>query len=95
MREKNIHGGGSKTTKNGLLFERQTDLLAGFEEIEYLEVVGSSVFFNGREVAFVTEKHQFYKSFLNPLGVDEKQILSKKLLLIRSGQPNNLRYVCN
>lgn len=80
MRKKNVHGGGSKTTKNGLLFERQTDVLAGLKEIDYLEVVGSSVFFNSKEVAFVTEKHQFYKAFLNKLGVNENKILSKKLL---------------
>lgn len=80
MREKNIHGGGSKTTKNGLSFEQRTDLLSGLEDIEHLEISDSSVFFQGRKVAFVTEKHQFYTSFLNPLGVNEKQILSKKLL---------------
>jgi hypothetical protein len=80
MRDKNIHGGGSKTTQNGLLFERETDLLTSLDEIEYLQVIGSKVFFQSKEVALVTEKFQFYKSFLNPLGVDEKKLLSKKLL---------------
>ncbi len=80
MRQKNIHGGGAKTNKNGLAFERQTDLLTALKEIDYLEVSDLDVFFDGKKVAFVTEQHKFYKLFLNTLGVDWKQRVSKKLL---------------
>ncbi len=80
MRKKNIHGGGSKTNQNGLRFERETDLLSALEALDYLDVIGSNVFYQQRNVAQVFEKNHFYKLFLNPLGVDEKELLSKKLL---------------
>lgn len=80
MRAKNTSGGGAKTTQNGLLFEQRTDLLSALKKIKHLRVAGSSVYYGEQKVALVTKTHKFYKAFLNPLGVDEKEILSKKLL---------------
>ena len=87
MRQKNINGGGAKTNQNGLLFERETDLLSALEKIDYLDIRDSDldirdsdVFYKEEKVALITEKHGFYKSFLSSLGVDARKILSKILL---------------
>lgn len=80
MKPKNIHGGGAKTTINGLRFERETNLITELRKVDYLRVSDPDVFFEAEKIASVSEKHRFYKKFLNPLGIDEKQILSKKLL---------------
>ena len=83
MTYKNIHGGGANTMKNGLKFEQDTSLEEQLNLLDYLQEdnnVSGEYFFEGKKVAKVTAKHRFYKDFLNPLQIDEMQILSKKLL---------------
>ena len=83
MPRKNIHGGGAQTNINGLRFERETDLEKQLSQFGYLseQPVGSGkYYFKEKLVAQITSKNSFYKQFLNLKGVDEKKILSKKLL---------------
>ncbi len=76
----NIVGGGANTNLNGLDFEGRTDLLSALNKHPEFEVNGNSVMKNGKLVALYFEKHNLYKSFLKPKGIDYKTILSKKIL---------------
>jgi hypothetical protein len=76
----NKNGGGSNTNLNGLYFEEKTNLINVFKKHELIEIINNYVFLNKEEIGFYTEKHNFYKSFLEPFGVNYKNILSKKLL---------------
>ena len=61
MRKHNKVGGGAKTNKNGLQFERDTDFIEALKKLDHLRIVGKTVFFRNKEVALVTEKHSFYR----------------------------------
>jgi hypothetical protein len=77
----NIYGGGKTTNLNGLSFEEKTcikQMLKTNKQIEINEK--NQIFFNGNIIGFYTEKHKFYNDFLKPLGINYKDILSKKLL---------------
>tara|TARA_B100001057_G_scaffold189192_1_gene190007 strand:- start:203 stop:748 length:546 start_codon:yes stop_codon:yes gene_type:complete len=80
MRKHNKVGGGAKTNKNGLQFERDTDFIEALKKLDHLRIVGKTVFFRNKEVALVTEKHSFYREFLIPQGINYKNIISSKLL---------------
>jgi hypothetical protein len=76
----NIVGGGANTNLNGLDFEGRTDLLSALNKHPEFEVNGNSVMKNGKLVALYFEKHNLYKNFLKPKGIDYKTVLSKKIL---------------
>jgi hypothetical protein len=77
----NISGGGSNTNLNGLSFEDRTCLIEAFKDHEQIDVnEKNQIIFNGENIGFYTEKHNFYKDFLKPFGINYKDILSKKLL---------------
>ena len=80
MRKHNKVGGGSQTNKNGLKFERDTDFIEAVKLFNHLKVRENQILFEGRQVALVTEKHSFYRDFLDPLGINYKEIVSSKLL---------------
>lgn len=76
----NIVGGGAKTNQNGLEFEGRTDLLQALIKHPDFVVEGNKVLREGKIVAHYYEKHNLYKAFLEPNGVNYKKILSKKIL---------------
>jgi len=77
----NIYGGGANTNLNGLSFEERTCLIEAFKNHEQIDVnENNEIIFNGEVIGFYTEKHNFYKDFLKPFGINYKDILSKKLL---------------
>lgn len=90
---KNGKGGGN--TKTGLVFEGKTDLgtfLAeqnGYSVIEVdehvifggvkVEIKVRTVFYNGKKVAELYKKHEFYSSFLKKLDIDWTRYVSRKI----------------
>lgn len=76
----NTVGGGARTNANGLHFEGRTDLLEALNKHPEYEVEGNMVKKNGELVAHYFEKHSLYKLFLEPKGINYKDLLSKKLL---------------
>jgi hypothetical protein len=80
-RKQNMHGGGTNTNLNGLAFEESTSLIESFRKHEQIEVnENNDIIFNGETIGFYTEKHDFYKDFLNTMGVEWKTTLSQQLL---------------
>lgn len=80
-RTPNIHGGGAQTNINGLQFERETNLLIMIENYgNGYHINGNNVLKNDIVVARHFKTHSLYKELLTPLGVNYKNILSKKLL---------------
>ena len=91
---KNGIGGGN--TKTGLIFEGETDLgtflsrqngYAVCAVNEQFTLDGKNfkkairtVYYNGKKVAELYKKHEFYSSFLLKLGIDWKKYISKQLL---------------
>lgn len=73
-------GKGGGNTRTGLIFEGKTDLSSFLGNQPHYSVVEHNVFFYGEKVAEVYKKHSFYGVFLQKLGVDWKQYISKKLL---------------
>jgi hypothetical protein len=76
----NTVGGGARTNLNGLEFEGRTDLLEALKKHPECTVEGNQVFKDGKIVAHYYEKHNLYKAFLEPSGINYKDILSKKIL---------------
>ena len=76
----NTVGGGARTNLNGLEFEGRTDLLQALKQHPDFSVEGNQVFKDGKIVAHYFEKHNLYKAFLEPSGINYKEILSKKIL---------------
>ena len=74
-------GGGS--TKTGLRFEEQTDLLQLLAATKSYQItdakIGKIILFNGEEVAKCYRKHDLYK-FLESENVLWRPLISKKLL---------------
>lgn len=79
-RKQNKSGGGAQTNANGLKFERDTDILVELQKLPYLTSEGEDIFYEGKLVASVYEKHGLYKKFLEPQGIIGREILSKLLL---------------
>lgn len=73
-------GIGGANTKTGLVFEGKTDLSTFLAKQKGYAVKEHDVYFADKIVAQIYQKHSFYKIFLNKLGVDWTQIISKKLL---------------
>jgi hypothetical protein len=89
----NTVGGGAKTNHNGLAFEGRTDLLEALKKHPDFVVEGNQVFRDGKIVAHYYEKHNLYKAFLKPNGVDYKTILSKKILPDGALLVNDIMYI--
>ncbi len=73
-------GKGGGNTRTGLVFEGKTDLSTFLGQQPHYRVVEHDVFYNDEKVAEVYKKHNFYSIFLNKLGIDWAQYISKKLL---------------
>lgn len=78
-RKANIHGGGAKTNINGLKFEQATSLDESFTSAGY-KVENHEVYYNDEKIGLSVPKHCFYKYFLVPNGVKQKDYTSKKWL---------------
>lgn len=73
-------GKGGGNTRTGLVFEGKTDLSTFLSQQPHYGIEGHDVFFDGNKVAEIYKKHKFYNIFLNKLGIDWKQHISKQLL---------------
>lgn len=73
-------GKGGGNTRTGLVFEGKTDLSTFLSQQPHYEIEGHDVFFDGNKVAEIYKKYKFYNIFLNKLGIDWKQHISKQLL---------------
>lgn len=75
-----IRGGiGGANTQTGLAFEGKTDLATFLQGYEGYTVVDGNVSFEGKKVARIFKKYAFYK-FLNELGINWEDCISKRLL---------------
>ena len=73
-------GKGGGNTRTGLIFEGKTDLSEFLKQQPHYAVIGNDVFYNKNKVAEVYKKFKFYSIFLQRLGIDWKQHISKQLL---------------
>jgi hypothetical protein len=75
-----IFGGtGGSNTQIGLVFEGETDLTTFLNSKNGYKVENGNVFFEGEFVGRIFKKHGFYK-FLEELGINWKDLISKRLL---------------
>lgn len=72
--------GGTKTARNGLLFEKRVSLKEVFKRSPKFSVHGNTVFYKGKKVAELFPKFKLYKDLLEKHGVDCRKIISKRLL---------------
>lgn len=75
----NKFGGGSRTNLHGLYFEQTTSLDSALTNAGY-QIVKHKVYNNGINVGLSVQKHNFYKYFLEPKGIDYSKYNSKKWL---------------
>lgn len=76
-----IKGGkGGGNTRTGLVFEGKTDLSEFLGRQPHYSVNGHDVLYDGKKVAEVYKKYNFYSIFLRGLGIDWKRFISKQLL---------------
>ena len=83
----NKYGGGTNTNKHGLQFEQDTSLYdaiknAGLKTEQVSEdeaPLTHKVFQNNEFIGYITGKKQLYKHFLNPRGVNQKEIHTKEM----------------
>lgn len=73
------NGVGGGNTKTGLRFEKRVNILNLLKSKKGYKVRGSSIFYNGEEVAMSFKKNALYK-YLESKKIDYKKYLSKKLL---------------
>ncbi|MGI4759852.1 MAG: hypothetical protein ACRYF0_04045 [Janthinobacterium lividum] len=78
----NTVGGGANTNRNGLEFERGTDLREAFKEHPRYKLLGDSIIDRATDLKVGTlfEKNKLYKNLLEAHDVDYTQLVSKKLL---------------
>lgn len=75
-----IFGGrGGGNTKTGLMFEGATDLSIFLNSQKGYRVQDGNVFYNNELVGRIFKKYAFYK-FLEKLGLNWKNLISKRLL---------------
>lgn len=72
-------GIGGANTQTGIKFEGKVDLLTQLDQLSGYEVKGSSIYFDGKEIARSFRKNSLYV-FLKEQGIDYKNFISKKLL---------------
>lgn len=73
-------GTGGANTKTGLIFEGKVDLATFLNTQKGYKVYKNDVYYQDELVANIYKKHDFYKCFLEPNGIDWKNHISKKLL---------------
>ena len=78
-RQANTHGGGARTNANGLRFEQTSDLDTALIEAGYT-ISGHKVYDGSTQIGLSVQKHDFYKYFLEPNGIDYTMYNSKKWL---------------
>lgn len=78
----NTAGGGAATNRNGLEFERGTDLREAFKEHPRYKLVGDGVVDRAtdKEVGTLYAKNKLYKNLLEARGFNYRDYISKKLL---------------
>lgn len=79
-RKKNTVGGGNQTNINGLGFEQETTLADALMEAGFILTPTNLIYFGKENVGKLVQKMHLYKDFLEPLGVDWRDILSKRML---------------
>ena len=75
-RQANTHGGGARTNANGLRFEQTSDLDTALIEAGYT-ISGHKVYDGSTQIGLSVQKHDFYKYFLEPNGIDYTMYNSK------------------
>jgi hypothetical protein len=82
IRPFNTSGGGANTNRNGLEFERSTELRDAFLEHPRYALHGDTVVDRATTlpVGVLFEKNKLYKNLLIARGVDYTQLVSKRLL---------------
>lgn len=83
----NQHGGGAQTNVNGLRFEQDTRLTTALLNIEGYTLNGNLVLYNNEEVAKIGSQAKLYKVFLEPNGINYRDIISKQI------RPDEAMYV--
>lgn len=73
-------GKGGGNTRTGLVFEGKTDLATFLGGQPHYSMMGHDVFYDGKKVAEVYKKYDFYKVFLARLEIDWTKYISKRLL---------------
>lgn len=85
----NKHGGGRQTTKNGLRFEQDVDLVtiiqnAGIKTTTVQKERTNSTYrtydTNDILTGMITQKQHLYTYFLKPIGIDYQERISSQLL---------------
>ena len=71
--------GGGKTI-TGLRFESRISLEKAISSLSHYKVSDDSIYYKGKKVAELYQKHKLYKNLLEPNDIDFKAIVSKKLL---------------
>lgn len=79
-RKKNTVGGGNQTNINGLGFEQETTLADALIEAGFLLTSDNMIYLGEENIGRLTQKNHLYKDFLEPMGVDWKDYLSKRML---------------
>ena len=79
-RKKNTVGGGNQTNINGLGFEQETTLADALMEAGFLLTPTNMIYLGKENIGKLTQKNHLYKDFLEPLGVNWKDYLSKRML---------------
>lgn len=73
-------GKGGGNTRTGLVFEGKTDLSTFLSQQPHYSINGSDVYYDENKVAEVYKKHKFYSIFLEKLGINWRDHISKRLL---------------
>lgn len=74
-------------TLTGLIYEAKVDLKTFLNQQDGYKVEGFHIYYRNKEVAQIFSKHELYKYFLLPRGVNWKNFISQQLL------PDNCIYV--
>lgn len=74
------NGYGGANTLTGLVFEGEVDLKTFLSGQKDYKIIEHDVFYKDKLVGSIYKKHDFYKYFLKPRGIDWRQHISKQLL---------------
>lgn len=72
--------GGTKTSASGLRFESRITLKNAFNSLKGYNISEDKIYFEGKKVAELYQKHKLYKNLLEPNNIDYSEIISKKLV---------------
>lgn len=76
-----IKGGlGGGKTQSGLKFESRTDLKTAFMKFKNYTAKDGELFYQGKLIARMYKKFDFYKRFLKSNKISHEEIISKRLL---------------